>query len=149
MKTLILGILSLVWLTGCKSDDNDTTAEKFGKAFQLGTQQEAFVKGQSRADGLNVVVESIADSRCPEGVQCIWAGNAQVTLSLSSGSDTQPLTLCIGDCRSDDRVGFIEQDTASVTVGAQAFQVILKDVVPHTSNTTTVGQQEAVLEINS
>ena len=142
MRTLLLGMLSLVWFTGCQSDDA-IKSSKFGETFQLTSQKEALLTGQ-----LKVLVESISDSRCPEGTQCIWAGNAEVKLSLSHEGDTQPLTLCIGDCRSGDRTGFIEQDTTSVMVGGQSFQVILKNVVPHPNLDNPPTQQEAVLEIN-
>nr|WKN39675.1 hypothetical protein K4G66_13335 [Tunicatimonas sp. TK19036] len=148
MRTLILGILSLVWLTGCQSDDGEMAGVKFGKTFQLGSQDEVFLTVQPAADSLKVMVDSISDSRCPEGAQCIWAGNAEVKLSLSKEKETQLLTLCIGDCRSGDRTGFIEQDTASVTLGGQGFQVILKDVVPYPNLDNPPTQQEAVLEIN-
>lgn len=148
MKTLILGILSLFWLTACHSDDGERSAEKFGKPFQLGIQQEAFIIGQLPTDSLNVVVESITDNRCPEGAQCIWAGNAEVSLSLSDEVDTQSLTLCLGDCRSGENPGFIEQDTTSVTVGEQMYEVILKAVVPYPSINGSTENQEAVLEIN-
>jgi hypothetical protein len=35
---------------------------------------------------LRVTFDRVAeDSRCPEGVQCVWAGNAKVVLRLSKG----------------------------------------------------------------
>ena len=37
-----------------------------------------------KEEGLKVSFASVAeDSRCPEGVQCIWAGNVKIVLRLS------------------------------------------------------------------
>lgn len=32
-----------------------------------------------------ILKEVVSDSRCPEGVQCIWAGEAKVTVSVYEG----------------------------------------------------------------
>lgn len=48
--------------------------------FQLRTGQTAVVAGE----GLSVTFDAVPeDSRCPTGVQCVWAGNAQVQVILS------------------------------------------------------------------
>ncbi len=40
-----------------------------------------------RESGLRVTLLSVAeDSRCPEGVECVWAGNVRVVLRLAAGS---------------------------------------------------------------
>ncbi len=39
----------------------------------------------------------VGDSRCPEGVQCIWAGRADAVFSLTQGEQTQRVTLATGD----------------------------------------------------
>ncbi len=36
-------------------------------------------------DGLEVVLKEINDSRCPEGVQCVWTGEISGLFSLSGG----------------------------------------------------------------
>lgn len=39
-----------------------------------------------KKEGLKITLVKIEeDSRCPEGVQCIWAGNGKVLLKLSKG----------------------------------------------------------------
>src|SRR5438046_10625208 len=41
-------------------------------------------------DGINIkVCEMVVDSRCPTGTDCIWAGNANVKVSVTSGLRTQ------------------------------------------------------------
>lgn len=36
-------------------------------------------------------VELIEDSRCPEGTQCVWAGNAKIKVTVSKNG-SQPMT---------------------------------------------------------
>jgi hypothetical protein len=38
-----------------------------------------------------------SDSRCPEGVQCIWAGRVDAVFSVQKGNQTQVLRLATGD----------------------------------------------------
>lgn len=68
---------------------------ELGKEFSLA--QGATVQS---ADGQMFAIrfDSIAgDSRCPVGVQCIWAGRADVALTLSQGTASQNVTLASGD----------------------------------------------------
>src|SRR6185369_13353794 len=47
-------------------------------------------------DGLNVVLTKIDDSRCPEKVQCIWAGELRATLQVSGGQMPAAKEISIG-----------------------------------------------------
>ena len=50
---------------------------RLGQEFGLKINQEAMIEGE----GLAVRFESVLeDSRCPEGVDCIWSGNAKIRL---------------------------------------------------------------------
>ena len=48
--------------------------------FNLRIGQKAHIKGEGLTVGFSSVNE---DSRCPQGVDCIWAGNAVIAVSLS------------------------------------------------------------------
>ncbi|HWS99140.1 MAG TPA: hypothetical protein VN256_02635 [Pyrinomonadaceae bacterium] len=48
--------------------------------FEIRVGQWVTIEGERLRVTLSRVAE---DSRCPEGVQCIWAGNAKVVLKLS------------------------------------------------------------------
>jgi hypothetical protein len=50
------------------------------KEFDIRVGQWVTVEGERLRVTFNSVAE---DSRCPEGVQCVWAGNAKVVLRLS------------------------------------------------------------------
>jgi hypothetical protein len=62
---------------------------RLGQEFEIKIGQEAMIEGE----GLAVVFESVPeDSRCPEGVDCIWSGNAKVKLRSSKQKQT-PATI--------------------------------------------------------
>ena len=53
---------------------------RLGQEFELKINQEAAIEGE----GLAVMFESVLeDSRCPEGVDCIWSGNAKIRIRSS------------------------------------------------------------------
>jgi hypothetical protein len=56
-----------------------------GQEFELKINQEAVIEGEALA----VVFESVVeDSRCPEGVDCIWSGNAKIRIRSSKQKHT-------------------------------------------------------------
>lgn len=62
----------------------DTEAKlslEFGKSFTL-----ALNKVGTFTDGLNITLKKINDSRCPVGVECVWAGELSAVLELSSST---------------------------------------------------------------
>jgi hypothetical protein len=57
---------------------------RLGQEFELKINQEAMIEGEALAVEFESVLE---DSRCPEGVDCIWSGNAKIR--LKSGKQKQ------------------------------------------------------------
>lgn len=53
---------------------------KLDQEFELRNGRSVRVEGERLTVSFTRVAE---DSRCPEGVQCVWAGNAKVVLRLS------------------------------------------------------------------
>lgn len=72
-------------------------AESSPMPASFGRPQAMAVGGSIRfADGLNITLARVNDSRCPAGVQCIWAGELAAELVLrgsESGSSAQTVTL--------------------------------------------------------
>ena len=70
----------------------------------------------------------VEDSRCPEGVRCIWAGEASVDLALESvsteGKITRHVKMCFGTCSS------FQPDTLDQEFAGEHYQFILKSVTP-------------------
>lgn len=76
-------VASLAW-TGCSTAGPASPVPiETGKAFSLKTGESA----QTRDGSLRVGFDDVtADSRCPKGVQCVWAGDATVRVWLQHGS---------------------------------------------------------------
>ncbi len=58
--------------------------------------------------------EIVEDSRCPEGVACIWAGNARVKLIVSKGKQCTAIEL-------NDNVGAKEAEAFGYRIGFAAL----------------------------
>lgn len=81
MRKHLLWVLPLVILilSGCAGNSAEVKAG-LGENFMLTIGQRASITGED----LNIrFVEVVADSRCPQGVQCIWAGEASSHIEIS------------------------------------------------------------------
>ena len=75
-------IFSLIFLIafGFSQQSGSKKAARLDAEFSLRVGQKAHIK----SEGLNISFSSVTeDSRCPVGVDCIWAGNAAVAVKLS------------------------------------------------------------------
>ncbi|MCC7264456.1 MAG: hypothetical protein IT369_18240 [Candidatus Latescibacteria bacterium] len=121
-----LGLAALVFAAGCSDRDSTapTAPEPAGKLVVSKTKAGG-MKGRPRTPGgpttgllkmeelrydrpivverttgkVQLQLEEIQDSRCAEGVTCIWAGEAKVTILAQDEGETQPhrLVLTLGD----------------------------------------------------
>ncbi|MFA5932277.1 MAG: hypothetical protein WC793_02770 [Candidatus Paceibacterota bacterium] len=77
------------------------------------------------SDGLNVTLKEINDSRCPKGVQCIWAGEIAGTFLISDAKLATPKEIRLGAIRNKSVV--LEGYTFSLkdaTVDSLTIQVV-------------------------
>ncbi len=90
MKRAVFALLVAAGLTACNQDATSPAPEaplasasasvSLDQPFTLRVGRSATVAGE----GLTISFEAVpSDSRCPTGVQCIWAGNAVVQVVLS------------------------------------------------------------------
>jgi len=88
----------------------------------------------------------VTDSRCPEGVQCIVAGNTHVDLALdgvtTEGRITKHVKMCLGDC-SD----FLA-DTVNEEFAGYKYQFILKSVNPFPKKDTQAAKTEYTISLD-
>lgn len=91
MKRLSAFVGGLILLGGCASTPvapavggvTATIEASLASDFVLAPGQAASIEGT----GMAILFRSVpADSRCPVDVQCVWAGDAAVGLTVSSGS---------------------------------------------------------------
>jgi hypothetical protein len=98
LKAMIAGF-AIVAAVGCMTPSqpmpaggvSPTIQVQTDRQFDLMAYQEAVVEGTSLRIRFNTVSN---ESRCPSDVQCVWAGNAIVSLTLtSSGNQSGSATL--------------------------------------------------------
>ncbi len=116
-----------MFLISCKSDS--ITAQAVEKTIRY--HETVSLTDNNPA---TLTFAEIADSRCPEGANCIWAGNALVDLDIKSTATAEPkrIQMCLGDCNSlYPKTGFRETDTAMVSVDQTKYRLILTEIAPY------------------
>jgi hypothetical protein len=76
MKTLLFSTLLLTLVFGTVLTAN---AQKTQQATVTVNQQKKFSRSK-----LTIKFVSVEDSRCPQDVNCVWAGNAKVTIKVTN-----------------------------------------------------------------
>ena len=89
MKIILAEVIVLVALFCCKNDFISAPLV-LNKPIEL-----RYGEISKNADyNISIVLDSVLnDSRCPIGMECIWAGNAEVRFIYSSANSTQPFVL--------------------------------------------------------
>lgn len=93
----------------------------FGRDLDLYQHEPVYFGG---AEGLSLEAIQINDSRCPEGVTCIWQGYASVTIKVKSGHiPITELILCLGACN-------VTSTTAEqvVKINNESYTIRLKQI---------------------
>jgi hypothetical protein len=122
MKRHFLFVLVIAGMLSCKSSGVDKKEEgiKYKETVTLNDVPKA-----------TLTFFGLEDSRCPEGVQCVWAGNATVDLLLSGvtteGGVNEHVKMCLGACDG----GFTETDTLSKKFAGEDYKLILTAVKPY------------------
>ena len=73
----------------------------------------------TETDDLALTWTSIEDSRCPQGVTCIWAGEVTVRIRVREGGDDREIALTLGARPGSD------------TVKTSRHELRLSDVSPY------------------
>ena len=107
----LLSLLLVIALAGCAH------APSGGKTqtFSLDEGQTGHLSNGGKITFTNVVNES----RCPTGVQCVWAGTATVRFHLvpsSGGEAAEVLAVLPGGIGKDDVANLLPVDTLGVSV---------------------------------
>ena len=81
MKRSFIAIISIILAVACSNKEdiisksdlllNDTIALKYN------------IEYTNKANNITLLLDSITDSRCPNGVYCVWEGNASVYLNVT------------------------------------------------------------------
>ncbi len=94
-----------------------TSSVPLDQDFELRPGQTVKIAGT----GQSITFEAVAeDSRCPASVQCVWAGNARVSLRVGEGGRDSVLTLNTGVEPRRVSIGKISLELKAVTPGPSA-----------------------------
>ncbi|MEZ0539914.1 hypothetical protein [Fibrella arboris] len=120
----------------CKSTDMTPTNRVTLSAYQSGRLQ----------NDITVRVDSLNDSRCPQGVVCLWEGNVVVKASLSKDVDKAQVRLVLGpDMANGTRK---KSDSTGVVLSGATYKVILRDVTPYPTANQTSPAPQAVIDVS-
>lgn len=129
----VLACIILLTTGGCFDSKVEPEDTKLGKEFLINHEQTVKV-----TEELSVTFSSFEESRCPEGVQCVRAGELFATLQLN-GKDAEPqvsATFCVaGECLTNNsfsqRVIYYSGD--NILVGETAYTIVIQDFTPQKS----------------
>lgn len=120
IAAFLIAALPLVY--ACKTTDNITPTNR----ATLSAYQSARLQND-----VTVRVDSLKESRCPEGAACIWSGNAVVKATLSKDTDQKQVRLVLG---IDNVNGTWQKaDSTGVVLAGATYKVVLRDVTPYPS----------------
>ena len=127
MNKLLLVSAICAGLMSCKKTD----VIEVDKQFDVQDQQTVMVA--LPASKPQVRVTKIVDSRCPTGVQCIWAGQAAVDVALGTDTDSAHVAdLYLGQGLGQGAT-WHNRDSAAVTLAGQPYWLHLLAVNPYPS----------------
>lgn len=109
MKTLLLILIAILGLGSITMAQQQETVVVLKRG-----QQKSVVKG----DVILKFVSVIEDSRCPEGVNCVWAGNAKIEVLIT-------------DKRGNSKKSIINTTTGPLGDQHNGYAIYLNSLTPH------------------
>lgn len=97
-----LAFFGICLLVGCTAID--AAPPVLEQEFKITFSHQATIKNEA----LTLVFKEVSgDSRCPKGVQCVWAGQATITIEASKdGVSPQSLSVTVPSSDSADYSGY-------------------------------------------
>ena len=129
----------------CQAPAPVVPAAAGNQAFDLYYQQPSIVA--SEAGSVQLEFTELADSRCPAGGQCFWAGEARVTLVLTE-PDATPQTLRLG-LNAGPRLASSLPDSLRIALRQQPYWVRLLAVAPYPSLKGSQGPRVATVRLRA
>jgi hypothetical protein len=86
----VIASLSVLLLSACAKANSDEISVTANTTFNLPVGKTAVLKGEN----ISIKFDSVtADSRCPTGVTCIWAGEAKCKILVTQNGQNQEIVL--------------------------------------------------------
>ncbi len=122
MKSTMFFFIALLFFSSCENE-NITPNDSLDNIEIKNTQTKVLKNGGVE---YTLYANSIEDSRCPEGVECVWAGEAKMILNLKiDGEEFKGLKLCLDCPQSKDY-----NKTVSISTKKQKYIIQLNDILP-------------------
>jgi hypothetical protein len=132
-----LALLALGWCAACKPQridtDPDVVIVGLGQSVRL-------------ASGVSVRVDSLLDSTCPVGYNCIWAGMATAKIAVSKNNDQLLTWLRVGH-RTEAGPGSRYSDSTGARLGGQTYKIILRALLPARARDSLAQPTSAMVQV--
>jgi hypothetical protein len=142
---LLLGIvvLPVIFLVACSSNNTNAVNASLGQDFTLPVGQTAYLASEN----MNIKFDTVTnDSRCPDGVQCIRAGEAVCRVSITQGNNSAPAVLTL---TQPGLTSGPAQNIWSTNVGNTLRQYVIKfDLTPYPEAGQPVESSAYKLQLN-
>lgn len=135
MKNLVLItclIFSFTFFNCCST--NSTDIADSNAVYTMAVNESKILKLESK--DIILLLKSIADSRCPIGAQCIWAGEVLVEIDISYDNGSIPVRLC-GNKKCIG--GWAQADT--IAINLRRYEINLKEVTPFPGAKSTASKK--------
>lgn len=130
----ILATIIIFATLACSNIEVQPEALKLGEVFSLRVNESKRMTDSQTS--IEAKVTKIADNRCPEGVQCIRAGEVIVTVSLKIGDEKfDDVNVCL-QCEIE-KISPARQ-TAEIKTKSKTYKLTLQEVSPAPKATGTV-----------
>ena len=123
----------------CEKSNEELPTSDFNQILKLKKTQKIWLGSNNQ---FKISVDEISDSRCPHLANCISAGNATVTLSITDNEDSLvKFNLNLGEKSN------FKPDSLSFNFKNKAYQVILLNVSPYPDLKNQLDNKEADLVV--
>ncbi|GAB5520225.1 MAG: hypothetical protein RhofKO_24760 [Rhodothermales bacterium] len=135
MRTLCFTTLLVFLLSGCQFldafSDTDPPEATLGKPFWIEYEQTVPIVGTDDSITFAAVV---MESRCPEGTECIWAGEAKIEVAATvDGERIGPIVLTLPGAPTTDEPTYL---------GLGPYEVAITDLTPEPRVNVVVEDEE-------
>lgn len=93
----LFSVFFLIFFSACNSSPDNNLTEPTNTQTNLTTNtviELPFHGSESIDNRINISFESLAsDSRCPQGAECIWAGDGEIIVKLTSSNNLKSVSL--------------------------------------------------------
>lgn len=137
MKQNFMLLLAVLLLSAVACDKNDTAVTfQLDKPFTL--EHNNAIPWEEDPSVRIRFDKTVADSRCPIDVICVWAGRAEVDVAFTQGGQTETKTLALGD---------LSGTSLSNIATFGDFTVELRNVLPAPKSDHQIKQSEYTLDV--